>query len=65
MRKILFLTNIVTFKCLESKFIKKNEFFIIDCNSNLDFVEFKRLNQECDESEFIEEDCKPVEGESY
>ena len=33
--------------CLESKFIKKTEFFDNDCNGGPNLIKFERLKNEC------------------
>ena len=50
--------------CLEVKFIIKTEFFINNCNSDLDYILFEKLNYECSEDK-LTENCKEIEGESY
>ena len=63
---ILFLTFKSIILCLESKFIKKTERFITDCNSGIDFIKFEKLDHECKLSEYYtDKNCKTQEGHSY
>ena len=49
MRKIILLFTILTInQCLETKFVKKTEFFMKDCNGALYKTRFERLLNECD-----------------
>ena len=64
MKKIILLISIVNINNLETKFIRKTETFIKDCSSDLDTIEFEKLQSECKDEEYFENNCKNINGES-
>ena len=51
--------------CLEVKFILKTEYFVNNCNSDVEEIEFEKLNNECNDEDFFPYNCKDEDGQSY
>ena len=57
----VFIHYLAIYSCLELKFIKKTEIFVKDCNKNLLKVIIERLETECNDDQFADNNCKKVE----
>ena len=61
---LILLTFLTKNSCLELKFLKKTEYFIKDCNSDLDAIFIEKLKNECNEEDFVRNNCQVINGES-